>query len=116
MINQIQKILIVLLVFVSYAKCDDDISIGNSYLYNCENTKSNYYSGHCLGYLKGVLDFALTSKVWYKTPFPSIPPKNVSYHQLNLIVIKYMKEHPEKLDNSSSSMIISALTNVYGDK
>jgi hypothetical protein len=116
MIKQIQKILIVLLVFVNYAKCDDDISIGNSYLYNCENTKSNYYGGHCLGYLKGVLDFGLTSKTWYKTPFPDIPAKDVSYYQLNLIVLKHMKEHPEKLNLATSSLIMTALTNAYGEK
>lgn len=88
--KKILSTIILLLTIISNANCADNIIMGSTYLQLCENSK-NKSDLFCLGYLKGVLDSMLISSVLYNAPFPNIPNEATLY-QLNLIVLKYLKD------------------------
>jgi len=67
----------------------------------------------CLGFLKGCLDTAMLSFVYYKRHFPNLPITDELI--LFAIVVTYLKEHRETLGiKPTSLLILIALKEKYG--
>jgi hypothetical protein len=84
---------------------------GNILLEQCTTEKNNdvYFQNHayCLAYIEGVADsFSCNSPLfgfrWRVAP-------GIIAHQLEMVVTSYLKNHPEALHYSASSLVAEAL-------
>lgn len=97
---------------------------GNVLLQQCKDAlavvdggtgKSPFGGGVCLGKIEGALDGIEMARGYYsassgKTLSPFIcPPESVTKEQQLRIVVKYLKENPEKLHESEVSSIALAM-------
>ena len=66
-------------------------------------------NGYCLGYLSGlVVSNQLFKEVGRGAPF-FCPPEWVNPSQARLVFLKYMNDHPEKLQEDAGSMVMVSL-------
>lgn len=85
---------------------------GNEILERCssaENSENHFQKdAFCMGYLVGVYDS-------YEgiTICPGDNASNITIGQLQLISVKYMREHPEKLNNSAIDIIERGLNQAF---
>jgi hypothetical protein len=69
----------------------------------------------CLSYLAGIIEFAGTmigsgfSRHELQDKFLGCMPDNISMEQLRLVVIKYLREHRERLHLSFSQLVTESL-------
>ena len=69
----------------------------------------------CLSYLAGFIEFAGTmigsgfSRSELQDKILGCMPDNISIEQLRLVVMKYLREHPERLHLSFSQLVAEAL-------
>ena len=76
------------------------------------------YEGHCLGYLSGARDVfeewdESNTRLHGNNPSPVCLPSNVTMHEIALVVVKYLNDHPNKLHNDISLLVMLALSDAY---
>jgi Rap1a immunity proteins len=71
--------------------------------------QTSYDAGYCDGLVHGV---ATTAQVTNAITVPD----GVTGGQLQLVVIKYLSDHPESLNESDATLMLRALTAVYPHK
>ncbi|WP_139751049.1 Rap1a/Tai family immunity protein [Aeromonas media] len=85
---------------------------GNDILDRCSSDERNdnhfQINAFCMGYLVGVYDS-------YEgiTICPENNAKNITIGQLQLISVKYMREHPEKLNGPAIDLIEQGLNQAF---
>lgn len=85
---------------------------GNEIFERCTSTENsnNHFQkdAFCIGYIAGVYES-------YEgiTICPGDNARNITIGQLQLISIKYMREHPEKLNNSAIDIIERGLNQAF---
>lgn len=79
---------------------------GNELFQSCEAREGTADNGVCVGYIKGVADT-------FQIAHQFCPPKGAIGEQLNDVVIKYLRDHPEKRHYSASSLVIVALQRAF---
>jgi len=85
---------------------------GNEFLADC-NSSEPFLQGTCAGSIAFARDMHNT---WVSQGFLSeriCSPEGVTRGQLRRVVLKYMEEYPERLHNSSSSIVLHALTQAF---
>jgi len=84
---------------------------GNTLLEKCESRQgtTGYYI--CLGYLVGVAD--TFDALRPTTRFDYCLREGATNAQLQRVVVKYLKEHPEELDLSAGWLVVLALTDAF---
>jgi hypothetical protein len=117
-------LLLVLISDVSFANVKSD---GNALLGNClaaENFLDNndakgvsmFDVGYCMGLVRGVADTMVTESTFNKhDKFFDIcfPNKGIGTGQLIRVVVKYLKNNPERLHFNDSILISFALKRVF---
>ncbi|MDG2532093.1 Rap1a/Tai family immunity protein [Sphingomonas sp. HITSZ_GF] len=88
---------------------------GNDLLRMCESDKMADYAV-CDGYITGALDM-ITSMESAKVVPPGFKPavrSSVTVSQVRLIVLNYLKSHPQMLDSSASGLVFIAVRDAFG--
>ena len=87
---------------------------GNELLSDCSEDMGSRGISSCLSYLEAVTDAHKTFVGWemLKEPSQCIPGR-VTLGQAQAVVIKALKEHPEDLHNSASSLVLNALYDAF---
>ena len=67
----------------------------------------------CLGFLKGILQTNATYQVLGEEVLFCVPKEGVSNIQAARIVVKYLKENPEKQHDLGITLAIQALSNAF---
>ena len=92
-----------------------DIDNGNGLLEVCADGAAFHY-GLCMGYITGVLDGANTAPIPKNCPAPAsywCIPKGVTLGQIQEVVVKYLKDHPEIRHQPSNGLIENAVLAVW---
>lgn len=87
---------------------------GNDLRKNCgaivDGRVGSYEAGYCYGLIDGVVQLGNSLPRAFPTHcFPS----GVTYGQLVKVVMKYLEEHPEKLNGSATLLIAQALHEAF---
>ena len=102
----------VLLAFVSVTVVHGQTGTGMNLLKFCKDGQqpltngTTYSAGYCDGLVHGV---ATTAQMTHSVSIPD----DVSGGQLQLVVIKYLSDHPESLNESDTVLVLRALMAVY---
>lgn len=103
------KLLAVLCLSLWASSAIAGFKTGNQLLAECEGTVGGAIDlGICLGYLTSVIDTAETLVARQVTPRQFCMAEGVTGGQLEKVAIKYLKEHPERLHFSGSSLALDA--------
>lgn len=91
---------------------------GSELLRNCKGdypAPLNYVvEMQCMGYVSGVLDgIQLNTKICPESKFICSPDEGLTVEQLTKIVIKYLEEHPEDLQEEAKVLVIIALAKAF---
>ena len=87
---------------------------GKSLLHVCEDSSPNGPSaGICIGYVSGASDQLDGMKGTVLPQLNYCLDKTVTTSQLRSLVVKYLRNHPESLDQAASYLIYDALTDAY---
>ena len=70
-------------------------------------------AGICMGMVRGIIGTNHEYAVKTKTAFFCLPIEGIKYTQAVRVVVKYLKEHPEKLHESAASLAIASLTEAF---
>jgi hypothetical protein len=93
-----------------------DFQSGNSLLSRCRSDASLADRQYCLGYVTGAADFAIqderNNKAMDKVCWINIPD-GVTSGQLLEILVKYLREHPERLHYQGGYLIIEAFHQAF---
>ena len=113
------KALQILLVACSLALCpfitaqNLDVNFahsGNDFLRICDAPqKIAYLDGACTGYVQGVVEGA---DILVKQP-AFCPGPDVTLGQRFRIIVKFLKEHPEKTDKQTRYLVVEAMTAAF---
>ena len=108
----IQIILIILLTF-AVVPTNATALTGNKLLKFCEEgmkTPPDYQqSAYCNGYITGAVD----GMFYLDTQKRLCPPKEATREQVTRIVVKYLKENPQRLHEDYTPIIFSAITEAF---
>ena len=123
--KKLALLLVVALLFVAspvMAK-EDYFYLGNQLLEECnhvinaldnENTNIDQIAAAlCLGYVQGVHDLYAALKNGEFIVSQYCKPQNAPVSQMLRVIMKYLKDHPENLNYSASSLIIKALGEAF---
>jgi len=77
-----------------------EILSGNELKKTCDASDSTFQDGFCFGYVAGVFE-NVKSKICF--------PIGVSHSQAVLVVKKYLQDHPERLHQDASGLIVAPL-------
>jgi hypothetical protein len=105
-------LLAVLLAFVSVTVVHGQTGTGMELLKFCQEgqlpltTGTMYNTGYCDGLVRGV---AMTARMINAITVSD----DVTGRQLQLVVIKYLSDHPESLNQSDATLVFRALMAVY---
>ena len=104
----------------SYASAQGRPVTGDQWLHICDGTSLGAAGEFaCLSYLAGFIEFAGTmigsgfSRRELQDKLLGCMPDNISIEQLRWIVIKYLREHPERLHLSFSQLVAEALRQAF---
>jgi hypothetical protein len=79
---------------------------GNDFLRICDSTQPvAYIDGACMGYVQGVVEGA---DILVKQPL-FCPGPDVTLGQRYRIIVKFLKEHPEKTDQQTRYLVVEAM-------
>ena len=99
-------ILLVLGSAVAQNDTHNSLKTGNDLLYECRNYtnrgSSTFGDGVCLGYIAGVGDSV-----------EFCGGDNITYGQIVRVVLKYMDDHPEQLNQDTITIVRRALLNAF---
>ena len=74
----------------------------------CEGNSAN--QAYCTGFVIGALATSISFTDTHKLKRQFCVPRGVTETQLTKIVAKYIREHPEKLHFTASSIVLSAVS------
>jgi hypothetical protein len=115
------KLAFVFVVFLLISLPAKAAMTGNELLKICEHVDApdsevTWDTMHCLGYITGVTD---ANTVWWDFK-PEVrggpnycPAEGVNNGQIFRIVVKYLREHPERLHFPAARLINDALTKAF---
>jgi hypothetical protein len=75
--------------------------------------RSAFEDGVCMGYIISVVDTLAWTVALEALEVPYCLPEGVAPEQLKEVVIKYLKENPERLKFASPPLIVAAFTEAY---
>ena len=76
--------------------------------------KASYPEGVCLGFTNGVEEGYMVGAILHGVTKKSFcKPKGVTRGQLILIVVKYLKDNPERLHYQATQLILEAMTQAF---
>jgi hypothetical protein len=78
---------------------------GNTLLKKCEDS-SPETQNFCLGYIMGAADTLWTARL-------ACPESGVKYPQVRDVVLKFLRDHPEKRHHSADSQVSLALAESF---
>ena len=112
---------ILLFFFVASASGQDQSTgTGNDLLIICGDGKKDYYSGYCAGYFVGVLHSitAIIKMLQHESrsdlaDLCNKAPNAVNHNQLKMVVIKYLKDHPEQLHLPQWTLVVLAVREAF---
>jgi hypothetical protein len=115
-IRQIIQVSVVTLFILSMSVSVEAIT-GNKLIEYCESygvekkTPTGFQkSAWCTGYILGVVSGMIYLD--FKNQF-CIPSKNVTNEQITKVVIKYLKENPQRLHEIYTSLIFTAISEAF---
>jgi hypothetical protein len=115
-----QLILILLLTFMVVPTNADAITTGGALLTYCENGERERDPSYIeLGFCRGYISGASWTMFYTDTQNNLCLPKNnakVTNNQLKRIVVKYLKENPQRLHEEFMPLILSALEEAFSCK
>ncbi|HYB10827.1 MAG TPA: Rap1a/Tai family immunity protein [Alphaproteobacteria bacterium] len=87
---------------------------GKALLSLCEDkTPHGYNPGICIGYISGASDQLDGLKGSALPDLNYCLPSTASTGELREVVVNFLKQHPERLDQQASFLIFDALTRAY---
>ena len=106
-------LLFLALIYPAMASAATAWESGNDLLSKCEQ-EGDFFEGVCVGYILGIMDGHDALIVWGELNEPTFcRPDGLSVRQVQAVVIKYLKEHPEDLHKVASSLVLTALTEAF---
>ena len=116
----IMTVLIALMTVAAYPReAVAEMDTGNDILEWCEykqkDTLGWYKQGLCDGYLNGIVEgllFAQHAPTGIQITF-NCKPEAVTRGQTELVIVKYLKAHPEQLHNPAVMLVYSALAEAF---
>jgi hypothetical protein len=79
---------------------------GSDLLYKCEDKKDFFNRGFCTGFINGAWEIITGNGL-------ACSPKGSTLFQIKRIVIKYLKDHPERLHYIGAVLIHHALAHTF---
>jgi hypothetical protein len=112
------KLFLGVLLFLSLAPLSKSAERfdGNALLAQCKNVDSHpesYEAGLCSGYVSGVHFGHSFTAVMYKLKSSYCMPKDVTFDQTSLVVLKYLNEHPESLHLPAHELVLASLIRAF---
>lgn len=95
-----------------------DFLTGNELLTQCGDGSDSHLTSTagglgCLGYVAAASDTHDIWVFWGHLPRQMCIPNGVTAVQLAQVSVKFLKEHPEELHNSASSLLLHALKKAF---
>lgn len=90
----------------------DSFFTGNKFLEFCESDNPVEW-GQCMGYIASAHDTHEALVEWGDLPPQMCVPPGATVGQLQKVVLKRFKEHPETLHLQAGGLILSALMNAF---
>jgi hypothetical protein len=81
---------------------------GNELLSVCDSS-----SDACIAYVMGVVDMGVLAQLFGQTPLAICVPHGVMAKQLNDIVMRSLREHPQNQQAGAASLILFALRQTW---
>ena len=109
------KLLITLLVTLGISMGSygaEYVMSGNELLADCES-EGIFESGLCYGYINGFMDLQYATVRSNERAMPICIPSGVNKSQLKTLIVKDMKEHPEKLHYPAAVLVGFSLVEAY---
>ena len=104
----------------SYVSAKGPPVTGDQWLHICDGTSLGAAGEFaCLSYLAGFIEFAGTtigsrfSRRELQDKILGCMPDNIRIEQLRLVVIKYLREHPDRLQLSFRRLVADALRRAF---
>jgi hypothetical protein len=93
-----------------------DISTGNGLYYYCTQ-EGDAYRAACLAYIRGAYERDQID-VWMKSPtaYTCDLPPGVTFQQMEDVVVKFLRDNPEKRNALSAGLLNTALQQAFCKK
>jgi Rap1a immunity proteins len=104
-------IVVAMCTLATGSQADNDETSGMQMLRACE-AQDALLSGICQGWMTG-LSTGLSLRPWLDQNLPACLPPGLTGDQVRLIVIKFLKEHPEQLHYPASLIAGNALHSAF---
>lgn len=87
---------------------------GDHLLFGLTGKLSKVDQAYSIGYVSGILDsHRILSEFFQDIQFICLPKRGMSNTAVRRVVIKYLKNHPEQLNETARSVIFDALKNAF---
>jgi len=106
------KLLITLLVTLGISMGSYGID-GNRLLAGCESDLKDYAHGLCVGYVIGFVESQDFIDEAGTPLYPSCVPDGVKWGQLRKVIVKFLKERPEKLHFKAGALVRVSLMKAF---
>lgn len=98
----------ILIGIAAAAALNGSFANGNALLADCDSSVG-YDRGACSGYISGVSDAIASYQTVHAFPDFVCMPDQVQRGQIIDVVVKYLRDHPEKRHLGAASMVTAAL-------
>jgi hypothetical protein len=110
------RIAILSLLFLALAPASSsrvpiDIENGNGLLRSC--TSEGAEQSYCLGFIFGVMEGVYYKAIADSTRLPWCHPNGVQMEQIRDVIMKYLRDRPERRQMRSAGLIMSALQQAW---
>ena len=126
-INRVSIIILLFSLFYFILPSIVNASDGNELLKSCnvvlssindperKELSSEQYikSGYCIGLLHGIMELTRIHQHSNGEPFFCLPKQSIPKEQAVRIVVKYLRDHPEKLYEHDTFLVIKALQEAF---
>ena len=109
--RQLKKSLITLWVTLSVSMGSYGYT-GNEMLSKCSEENATYDSGVCIGFLLGFVEMDVINRHTNGRNMLCLPDES-TYGQIKSIIVKHMKDNPEKLHLPFYAVSLKALTEAF---
>lgn len=102
-------LVVALILFCIHCPANAKIETGNEWLPRC--TAEDHLE--CIVYLKGFSDMHDIAKILWDTRGVWCAPEAVTYGQLRSVVVKWMRDNPQRLNDAFQVIVTQALADAF---
>lgn len=91
----------------------ESMATGNGLLANCTGPNGSFGSGLCLGFITGAVDRDELAQMMNSPDASLCPMPRVSIVQIQEVVVRYLRDHPEKRHFHGANLVMTALRKAF---